>query len=577
MRRSFHRRTAGFTLIEVIVAVAIMGILAGIAIPVALSFRSNAPDAAEQNDLRSAVTAIDATLSSWKGIPPAQVTIATSNGTWTATPLGQSIAVSGKVSTGTSITGTVWTDGSYCLAASNTSTSNTYSYRSDQGALKTNTACPTSALGGNGTAPANTVKTLPSAPSGLSVTAPADNQITATWTAAAAATSYVVQVAGASGTSTTSTNATLTNIPAGTTTVTVYAKNSNGTGPGVSATITVTSTAGQTNTAVWSDLTLSNGWLNYDNVNKTTEYDTAQLTKSGGIVAIRGLIQNGAVADGTLLTTLPNGYRPDTYMIFPALAGSGNAALEVYTNGEVHLKGALTAGTWISLDNVVFPSAGTATWTNLSGLTSGWSVYQASTYGQPRYWQDSNGIVWMAGVISGGTTTDSTLVLSNPAANASTGTQMLRVASAGGSVGGYWGSLYVTSGTAIAVRGGTGNTWLSLAGAPYITAASSSKMTLFTQTLFGQSFTNYNNGWVQATFGKTSYGMVITAGLITGGTYGSGTVFYYYDGMRPARTGIFAQNSNNGTARVDVQGSGALRYMSGSSWGNLTGIAFFPG
>lgn len=583
-----YRRTAGFTLIEVIVAVAIMGVLAGIAIPIALSFRSNAPEAAEQADVRSVATALDRALTSWKGMPPAQVTIASSNGTWTATPLGQSIAVSGKLSTGTSVTGTLWTDGSYCVAASNTSTSNTYSYRSDKRALEQNVACPTVALGGNGSTPNTSVKTLPSAPSGLTLTSPAANQVTATWTAASAASSYVVQVSGANGTSTTSTSATLTNIPAGTATVTVYAKNDNGTGPGVSGTVAVTSAANTAaSVAQWSTLPLSNSWVNYDDFYKVNDWDTAQMTMSGGIVGLRGLIINGSTADGAVIATIPASYRPDTNMIFPALAaGSGgyiNAAIEVTTAGEVKLKGAITAGAWISLDNVLFPASGTASWTNLTGLSNSWSVYQASTYGQPRYWQDSNGVVWMAGVVTGGNAADSTLMMNNPAANASSGYQMLRVASAGGG-NGLWGSMYVNSGTGIYVRGGSGSTWLSLAGAPYASAAAKNKMTWNTQSYFGPSgaaFSNYAGGWSLVGFGKTSYGMVITEGLLnasSASSYGSGTtpVFFYLDSMRPARAAIFAQNSNNSTGRVDILPTGALRYNVGSSWGSVSGMAFFP-
>jgi len=233
----------GFTLPEMLVVLVIIGIIGAIAIPAALNQRSQAAEAGMEADLLATSASVDVLLSTWRGVPPAETTISTTGSTWTATPAGLDAVASGEVSNQSQLSGTIFTDGSYCLSIDNSVTDSTLIYRSDTRTVIPGT-CPTTAIGGVGTLPDTVTLDLPSMPGGLTVTSPEDNRVDVSWDSVSGATSYTVSVAGVSTqeTDSTTTTATFTGISPGTYTVVVYAQNGNGAGPGAYESVAVSGT-----------------------------------------------------------------------------------------------------------------------------------------------------------------------------------------------------------------------------------------------------------------------------------------------------------------------------------------------
>lgn len=232
----------GFSLAEIIAVISVVAILMAIAIPAAVSQKKKGTEATQRADISSATVAAEKILSGYKGAPPAQVNYTTTGTTWNAQAVGGNAKLeTGNVATGNTLTGTIWTNGSYCIQVANTSVT-TLKFQSDTKSFTTGT-CPTSALGGTNTIPTTTAVALPIAPTITSATIPADNQVTVTWsavTATPAVTGYTVTVGDQKTTVGLVTTATISNVPSGSQTITVKAKNTNGIGPAATQAITVT-------------------------------------------------------------------------------------------------------------------------------------------------------------------------------------------------------------------------------------------------------------------------------------------------------------------------------------------------
>lgn len=253
---SFIRKSKdrGFTLPEVLITLVIVGVLSAVAVPVALNQRTKGVESSISADLTAAASQLDSVVQAWRGAPPAKVTVVTDTGTrkWTATPQDMSIVADGKVAEGTELSGSIWTDGSFCIyAKSSYITDRVYFYRSDYKTVTPKSGqsnpCPTGAFGGVGTVNGTAAADLPDAPGSVTLDCAVDNAIGVTFSKVSTATSYVVTVVAVESKEVVQTgDATLTTsftgVQPGLQTVIVYAKNANGSGPGTNKTCSVQGT-----------------------------------------------------------------------------------------------------------------------------------------------------------------------------------------------------------------------------------------------------------------------------------------------------------------------------------------------
>ena len=94
----------------------------------------------------------------------------------------------------------------------------------------------------------------------------------------------------------------------------------------------------------WIAPTLQGLWINYGAPHENAGYYKDAL----GIVHLKGLIRNGT----GLMFTLPVGYRPAEYNIFPAWSAGGFARIDVESNGDVIRSAG--SGVSYSLANITF-------------------------------------------------------------------------------------------------------------------------------------------------------------------------------------------------------------------------------
>ena len=123
----------GFTLIEMLVVVGIIGVLVAIAIPLYLNYRKGAENKSAESDVRNAVTAIEQCYTEMGNDYPAS-TSGTSTVTLTCTGgANQTVNVSaGNTLTYARVAGPPV---SYTVAVTNSDTGRTYTYTSSTGKI----------------------------------------------------------------------------------------------------------------------------------------------------------------------------------------------------------------------------------------------------------------------------------------------------------------------------------------------------------------------------------------------------------------------------------------------------------
>ena len=79
------------------------------------------------------------------------------------------------------------------------------------------------------------------------------------------------------------------------------------------------------------ELSLSNSWVAWN----TSTHGRPRAYKTGKMVTLGGLIKGGVVTPGTLIATLPVGYRPSRSEYFPTCSQSAYGSISIHPNGQV--------------------------------------------------------------------------------------------------------------------------------------------------------------------------------------------------------------------------------------------------
>lgn len=98
----------------------------------------------------------------------------------------------------------------------------------------------------------------------------------------------------------------------------------------------------------WIALTLAASWVAWG-----SGYGSPQYRRKNGRVQVAGLIKNGTITAGTVIATLPAGFRPSSQEIYPAHNGATARGVQVATNGQISLSSGITNAE-LSLAGITF-------------------------------------------------------------------------------------------------------------------------------------------------------------------------------------------------------------------------------
>lgn len=98
----------------------------------------------------------------------------------------------------------------------------------------------------------------------------------------------------------------------------------------------------------WSDVVLLNNWVRF-----SSQFAPPQYTQTiDGFVLLRGVISTGTATAGTILFTLPAGFRPEYHVMLSTVSDTGSSRVDVETTGNVVIQSG--GNTSFSLDNIQF-------------------------------------------------------------------------------------------------------------------------------------------------------------------------------------------------------------------------------
>lgn len=336
-----------------------------------------------------------------------------------------------------------------------------------------------------------------------------------------------------------------------------------------------------------STLPLANSWRSYTLVNGVPTFTDPMVQRlHTGIVVLSGLIQGGTITSGTVIATLPVGFRPDTFMMMPVLNGNNQRGITIQPNGQIILRGSFI-DSFITLDGIAFPAAGVATWTDIGAAGSGssfggtWVGQAPGTYGAPGYWKDPYGLVWLRGLVTGGNTTTDNNVIANMPVGYRAELQQHHIACSSDG----FGLVGAHSTTGIVWKNGSfGTSFVSLAGITIVTPEQSINGNWYSPPFFN-SWGNYDPAsFPSAAVTRRKDGLGLAKGLIRNGTVGPKATWVPSQCM-PAYVAISPRPAGAAGARVDLYGhksdsavQGQVAQTFGSnSWLSLDGMKWMVG
>lgn len=299
-----------------------------------------------------------------------------------------------------------------------------------------------------------------------------------------------------------------------------------------------------------------------------------------GYVQLHGLVvlsTSTVATNGATIGTLPEGFRPDRTRVVGVNNSDSSKVIYIRPDGTIKVGPGFAVGSYVSLDNAVYPAAGVATWTDVTTYASGFSAHASAEYA-PAYWKDPLGLVWTVGLVRHPATAapaDNTRMLSLPASCAPA--HELHVVSSAWDAFGLYG---VKSDASVNYKTGstwTSGGWTSLDSAPW--AAADCVLPLVQPKQIGTS--RYGTTFPAPGLRRTPGGLVVMQGLLLNPTGNSVPLWTAPTGFRTGHALRHAAQ-NQARGRLDIgtapggssTGPTVLSQGAANAWFSLDGHAY---